>query len=911
MRDDTQDQELAALSYQILQGLDIVEGAARRQTEGRSNRAGSEVAVAYASNPMASGAGGREIRSVEVSRGLVDLDLQRLRQEPFVARVVVENEEGERCVYYLARGMPLNESPRELDGKLANYRGPLGRLAEHRPGATLTIRTGRGDSTYTVLERVQVIPNRRGVEWDAINDQVETTRQNLTLSSLRDYLAQRGSVVEPEDFLASLEAQEQEEAALHQGTRRRLVVRMSLRDQAVLDEYQGDVFRLPVNRRLMLSGPPGTGKTTTLIKRVAQKSRAMELSDEERELIPAEQLDIIFRPNNWVMFTPTELLKLYVKEAFAQEGVPASDDRVRTWTDERRRLGRDVLRVLRSERGGRFMLADDERAILSDVTSETLMSLVAAFEVWFRTRTIARYDEVVRALATDADKVLASLASRIRRRLGTSTTEFNLLFDLVELHTEILAQEARLEGDVDLVLKKHINERVGADRELPARLARHLETLAAEPADTSDPEEESGDEERDQPTSVTPKSMLGSAIRAWRRALSARASELHDGRSRTRQGRNRQILDWLKALVPSEEFLRPLGAKLVLLERIRFLGRTYVNLIDRIPIMYQQFRRAALADGRWYRADAKQAIERASVCGAEVDVMLLLMLKNARRFLQRDGALLLRSSTETRVAVLDSVKGEYVTQVLVDEATDFSPIQLACMQELTHPELRSFFVCGDVRQRVTPWGMRNLSELQWVSPDFEVREISVGYRQSRRLAKLGEAIAQLGGASPTGVSPPAHVEDADVPPVLGENLDGGSLARWLQGRIREIERAIGNVPSIAIFVDGDARIDPLVAELTPLFAEVNLDVVGCKGGRIVGNEAQIRVFDVQHIKGLEFEAVFFIGIDQLAVAKPDLFDKFLFVGVTRAATYLGVSCEGNLPGILSPIRDQFSMAGWT
>jgi hypothetical protein len=44
-----------------------------------------------------------------------------------------------------------------------------------------------------------------------------------------------------------------------------------------------------------------------------------------------------------------------------------------------------------------------------------------------------------------------------------------------------------------------------------------------------------------------------------------------------------------------------------------------------------------------------------------------------------------------------------------------------------------------------------------------------------------------------------------------------------------------------------------------------------------GQNADVRVFDVQQIKGLEFEAVFFVSLDQLAAREPALFDKFLYV----------------------------------
>ena len=233
------------------------------------------------------------------------------------------------------------------------------------------------------------------------------------------------------------------------------------------------------------------------------------------------------------------------------------------------------------------------------------------------------------------------------------------------------------------------------------------------------------------------------------------------------------------------------------------------------------------------------------------------------------------------------------------------------MLELAHPTFRSFFACGDVRQRVTPWGVRDLAELAQISPDFQFREIDIGYRQSQQLIDLTVAIAQIGGGDAPRVRLPDNVEQTEVYPVLGEQLRDENLARWLAERIREIERALKVVPSIAIFVETDEQIEGLVTRLCPVLAEYNLDVVGCLGGRVVGGESQIRIFAIQHIKGLEFEAVFFVGVDALLARYGELFDKFLFVGVTRAATYLGITCEGNLLTNLEPLRSHFVTAGWT
>jgi DNA helicase IV len=118
------------------------------------------------------------------------------------------------------------------------------------------------------------------------------------------------------------------------------------------------------------------------------------------------------------------------------------------------------------------------------------------------------------------------------------------------------------------------------------------------------------------------------------------------------------------------------------------------------------------------------------------------------------------------------------------------------------------------------------------------------------------------------------------------------VAFWLSERIQEIERFTGKLPSIAILVNDEACVLPLAEELNATLEPQNLRVVGCPNGQVVGQDSNVRVFNANHIKGLEFEAVFFVGIDELAHSQPELFDKFLYVGATRAATYLGLTCSG-------------------
>lgn len=74
----------------------------------------------------------------------------------------------------------------------------------------------------------------------------------------------------------------------------------------------------------------------------------------------------------------------------------------------------------------------------------------------------------------------------------------------------------------------------------------------------------------------------------------------------------------------------------------------------------------------------------------------------------------------------------------------------------------------------------------------------------------------------------------------------------------------------------------------------------------MGHNSAVRIFNVEHIKGLEFEAVFFVDLDNLAASLPGLFDKYLYVGATRAATYLGITCATELPAPITALKDMFT-----
>ncbi|HCI4630077.1 TPA: ATP-binding domain-containing protein [Klebsiella quasipneumoniae subsp. similipneumoniae] len=196
--------------------------------------------------------------------------------------------------------------------------------------------------------------------------------------------------------------------------------------------------------------------------------------------------------------------------------------------------------------------------------------------------------------------------------------------------------------------------------------------------------------------------------------------------------------------------------------------------------------------------------------------------------------------------------------------------------------------------------------MKWIFEDFDIKEITVSYRQSKQLNDLARDMIHVVGGTEQNTSLPAHMDSMGVAPALLEHATNAeTIVGWLADRIREIERFVGQLPSTAIFVNTEDDVAPVAKALNTALAEHNIQVIACREGQAVGQESNVRVFDIQHIKGLEFEAVFFVSIDELATLHPALFDKYLYVGTTRAATYLGVTCQGSLPSAIESLRPHF------
>lgn len=817
---------------------------------------------------------------------------QRLSREPVVSRVVAEDEAGNLHTYFFCRadqGM--------AERGVISYLTRFGRLASLPVGDKFV--TPLGDR-WKVVSKTGLRSDETGGIWDAFSVIQRKDQPSVTVESLRALLDASLPSDEVQNLLDKILAEEAMKAIVEEGIRRSVLTRMGLRDQPILDKFQDEIFRLPLSHQVVLLGPAGTGKTTTLIRRLGQKLDVQFLDEDEqrvvREVGAAQQLP---HERSWLMFTPTELLKQYLKEAFNREGVPAPDQNIRTWDDHRRELCRQTFGMLKTATGGGTFVQKVGLPSLQDVALKSPIDWFGDFETWQGNAYLQELLSAAQALQGSPDRTASELGKVLTSDLNEHQTWAATLTSLASQLPKVQAFASQLKEDTDQKLKAGLVAQLQNNRNFLTEFATFLEGLQQVDAEEVD-DTEVDDEEEVQNSKVGAQAAANMYMQALRTLSRGAATK----RSVSKVGRMGKILEWLGDRTPSATERIEIGNKLVLQTAARRFVSPVRRYIDGVGKRYRSFRRERQSAGTWYQADG---FDHRDIHPLELDVILLATLKAGNELINRQAVL--RAIDSPSWSPLRAVMDCYRHQILVDEATDFSPLQLACMNALAHPRTRSIFACGDFNQRLTTWGVRTREALSWSLPSLEVHEVTVAYRQSRQLNDLARDIIHALGGTIQSVSLPAEVDSDVAAPVLLENSSVQATIVWLAARIADIERFVRQLPSIAVFVNSEADVEPTAKALETLLAEHNIPVMACREGQAVGQESSVRVFDIQHIKGLEFEAVFFLGVDRLAELQPELFDKYIYVGTTRAAAYLGLACEGTLPEQLAPVRHHF-VADW-
>lgn len=500
-------QELEPVAKDILEAFDAIASAALKDLKFAS-QASTDV-FANTSNSTFTTAPLAAARITDGHRQLV-AESERLRSEPAIARVVYDDGERE-CVSYVCRATPPTLS--NLD--LISQRAPRGRLAAIPIGDAMTTPNGK---TLTVLQRVEVHPERIGSGWDSKNNIFRLAeRRSFTVESLVQLLGIPQA--EAQDLLSQILADERDKDLVREGQKKSILTSMELRDQAILDAEQDEIFRLPIDEQIFLSGPPGTGKTTTLIRRLGQKLDYQHLTEDERRRVDAAGNSAgNSHADSWILFTPTELLRQYVKEAFNRERIPASDSHIRTWEEFRRDTARNMFRILRSAVRRGFVLHQDA-STLDPTLIAAQRDFFEDFNNWQSQQVFESVRLSAEALSTVTDSRLAEVGTMVVAACGRNTTSVAELILAIERRLEpVRSAVDDLRKAVNAPIDGALNQRLNRDRNFAQGLANFIQQSSI-PEDTEI--EDLTDEDDDEEEENASGAMLG--VTAYRAALRALA----------------------------------------------------------------------------------------------------------------------------------------------------------------------------------------------------------------------------------------------------------------------------------------------------------------------------------------------------------------------------------------------------
>lgn len=887
---------IKSMQYQVVEdSLSAMETIADEATNSLNNSSDAGVSSLAAVNTFTDQSSQSTLKQVNFDNRRL---FENLSREPYLCRVSYIDDENKKHTVFITRF----GSIRAGEYKLANRNGHVGRLASLEPGEShVFIRNGK-ERELIVVEKLQVAAERSGDRWDSERNRYSLESFGVErIGSLRAFLDLRDKT--PDIFSDS-------ELDLTDAYRSQYLSQFALQDQPILDKFQDEIFRLPINSQYFLSGPPGTGKTTTLIRRLAQKlDLSVTEENNDMEAISKSRTGVSGLKNNWVMFSPTSLLRHWVKEAFGKEDIPATDERILVWKDYRRSLARGTLRILGSVSNTGFILRENSvDHLLPDTNLKNQIDWFEDFQSYQSESFLSRVKQNAKWLSTQEQIDLQKIGKQCLLEIQSDKTVSlgAVLVRIEQMRSDIEEAYSARSKEINQKLESHIRFLHNNDKELITRLREELKNIEIQIRNSNLPDTEPDDEDLDEddqetkdeaPQSSKPRSP-GIILRS---AMTSLVNAKIKKSTIKKNTMNALVVEWLgDEHIPSDALIGEVGKLMNERKRLATFRNVFTKYLRNARTLYRSFRKKRAADGQWY---SKLPASGRDLSPAEVDLIILALLMSASDIIAAAPKNVIEGVQET--SLIAAIVGDMKSQILIDEATDFSPLQLSIMYHLSDPSMRSVFLSGDFNQRLTSEGVKSFEQMSWAIPGVNERPISVSYRQSKTLMELGQRIIELDGGDPPKIMQPKGLDIQSVQPVLGEELGTPELkAFWLSDRIIEINQIVPNevFPSIAILVNDDEIGVKLAKLLSQELEAINLKAVACLGGEALGSGNDIRIYNRRYIKGLEFEAVFFMDLDTLFEEYGDLAIKYLYVGSSRARTFFGIATKNSVPAQLEPLR---------
>jgi len=691
---------------------------------------------------------------------------------------------------------------------------------------------------------------------------------------------------------------------------------VSLRNNPVLDRNQNVAKFSNVFNGIaeVINGGPGTGKTTTMIQRLKLLIDKGDLKDfranHEECKLTDQEIDLVAGSDNWIFFSPTQLLKKYLQENMEYEGLTYTTQRTLVWSEFLHNAVRDRYGLAGPDCPFDFIKHKYESV---PVFVGEHFKIINGFASYFVSRIKEKYLKISKIDTSRFEwNLLGSIIKRECEKIDKVQNLGDLLKFLINIESvdeNVVVNGKRLTrsseiyeqynrdisslADVIVVLLKR-------DNDMYASVTRLLNDQSMNKDQEEDDEvEETVEEENDYGDNLI---RITRRVRSLLRVLALKSE---DGNARV-QGKNLELYNLIKPVI-NENGIRNLGQSAFFIKYIYSATRNSLSsFFNSIPSVYKQFRKDMPQDLRvYYSSEILQYIieekKNRPLCPEEQSLLVGFINKMCREY-YRIRPTGFEKSTHKYV---DAYRSLCRPVIGVDEATDYSIIDFYGIRSFGHYVVESFTLCGDTMQMMREDGIKDWMVLNdpLIFENLEIKDLLVSYRQSKELMDLAGKIyeQETGKASPYE----CYLKNMDTPkPLWLESDDMEEKAEWMSYRIIEVYKNYGEFPTIAVFTKDKETGEKLKEALDDcdLLANNGMKVRVCSEDALA-DPTIVRIFPINEVKGMEFEVAFFYDIDDLETTS--LVNRYLYVGISRAAMYLAVTSTGRSQQISDMLSKYF------
>lgn len=677
-----------------------------------------------------------------------------------------------------------------------------------------------------------------------------------------------------------------------------------LRYQPILDVEQENIVSNHIfdGTHMIISGGPGTGKTTSLIQRIGFLTDEYALKENlPNKKIPDKVLKAITNKDNptWIFFSPSNLLYLYLKENMVNEGLLASDKTVKVFSEYKRELLHGYNLIKPGEKLP-FVTALKIKDALLPNNGQGFKQLLQEVESAFIEHVKTIIYKVLKVNSTGFSWHI--LAESIKSYL--KKTEVKNFPELIQVINYLQDRSAE-SSEITKSLQERLNK---ATATVIVLLKKNNEKLpGGEEPDDVDLDGDDIEETENNTTIFDTDSDNEKEFKVIKTLLRKYALSLHDHSVKINEELSKNRLEVIMPFIPD---LTEVGSLLYFNKSFGRVTKGINSLLfTEITRFYKTYRKESLVKrNKLYNLNTLKALLDAgnNRLHHEEQSLLIGFINNLIKNILRTHKSKIEKSNHDFVHAFNTYKKHVIA---IDEASDFCLSDIYAMSSFVTQDYGSINFSGDIMQRTTREGIRTWDDIQKIIPNVELNELIISYRQGHTLLNIASKIYTHSTGFSSQYKAYLPYNEKEPKPLIYINADENQKISWLAERIIDIYKKYGKIlPSIAIFIPNEQNIDR-IAELIneeELISDSGLKALACRNGQVLSTPNCIRIFDVKYIKGLEFEAVFFHDVDLLFNEQgDDLTFKNLYVGLSRATFFLGLTCNF-FPPQMEFLREDFS-----